>query len=222
MTNIELQSFLVTSVLKRDGDTDFTVAQQLLNLAKREFQSMYDWGCQETHQNPVYAAVGITIDPTAIKRVDAVYVQATDDTTGLTVRGREITPQTREQVQGEGLDRFGHHHHGGERWWIQEDKLFINNDALIGVTLWIDQYIFLPDYSGSVTTDWFSVMAPLALIWKAAAMGSLVGWEDDRVGMFNAEADKQVMLARKVDVGNREGGTNPVLRAPMRGYRMCR
>lgn len=192
------------------GTTDLTlsIAGQLINQVKRDLMAdpRFHWTACESHVVTPYLANGLPIAAT-VREVYAVWEAEPDaDMTGGYCRGREIDSTTVSAViqRGEGNRHhhhhhaFEHHHHEQHRWYIQERALWLTDKRLVGKALWLDELVYLPDYApaiagppavAAVDTDWFSVVGSNALVYKAASLGSLVGWESERLEEFRLLAD---------------------------------
>jgi hypothetical protein len=232
-------------------DLTNTVEAQLVQLAQVELQQEFDWPCCESHEEFVYVPGGVPLPATVI-RARAVYDQHLNSQTNRVERGREYWPSTidghedlrlrhRDPVLNNrggwgggvnlvtGIDQGN----GGEcrrYWWTQENSLYIGKSAWHEdndtPALWVDTQSYLAAYAMTNDQDWFTVNGPHVLALKAATLGSLIGWEDERLGAFNMELygdpahgrPGKLDALKSVAMKFRAGGTAQVARRPQPRY----
>lgn len=228
-TNAQLTALVPLAI----NDAKLDIQQGLSEAGNpTQFADVPDWMAGDTHSIVTWTGAAIPLAslpvanpgigvPNSVKRVKAVYLACLLSDGVSYTRGREIAPTTRDaQAAGQQQRRRGwggSDHHDGCRngWDVEEFGIVIGNPEILssGIKLWVDWNGYLTNYAADGDNDWFSNFAPLALLYKAAELGCISMWRDDRQQFFATESAKRIAKARTVDERMRRAGTADVAHA---------
>jgi len=212
MNYLEMATYLAGSVLRRGTGSDtLSLAKQALLEAQLETQRAWDWPCMKKHGQRTFCKSGHGI-ASDIKRITEVWISndAGHKHHFITPSSLDLNEEGRQGGYGATIQR------GKVRWWIDEQKLFIYPSLADGTVIRLDYYQLLPAYANDADNDWFSSWAWDYLSYKAAEVGSMSLWQDDRIELFRQMAAVKFMAAKQLAMDFEEGGNAGHTRPPMR------
>lgn len=216
MNYSDMATHLAGSVLRRGtGGETLLLAKQAILQAQLQIQRAWDWPCMKGHSFSTFREDGIML-PLDLRRLNEVHTVSASN-----VKETYLLPSNLDLNQELAVNStVATLPTSTARWWVEEGRLFIGPALAAGTKVRLDFYRLLPAYVNDSDEDWFARWAWDAVVYRAAQLGSLSLWQDDRVAMFQALADEYTAEARRVASEGEYGGTAHHVRPPLRGGRL--
>lgn len=208
----EITEYVIRDILRQSRELyEPEMVKRSVIEAHSVIQRMHDWPCMKSHITVAAVPDGFVL-PFDVKRVIEVNLVNSD--------GKKIA-----MIEPSNMDLNREKVAKNEfyfNWWIEENRLYISSpigekiDPTTMPALRIDWYRKLPAYRNPADQDWFSNWANDALSYKAAEIGSVTLWRDERVPEFAAIANARLEDAWKAACEADSAGTAGIYRPPIR------